>query len=121
MLLEQWQTRLERHFESLTRIRAGPGFHIFALEHGLNDEEINEISTLLRSHLEDRTPLSPHWLLWVIYSSEYGYTYTGDEYWPSFEKQIPQWELEDRYRLRRCFRKFQEAYDGVVPDRKSVV
>ena len=115
MLLEQWQDRLERHFESLARIRAGPGFHIFALEHGLNNEERNEISSLLRSCLEARTPLSPHWLLWVIYSSEYGYTYTGEEYWPSFEKQIPQWELEDRYRLRRCFRRFQKTYDGVVP------
>ena len=115
MLLEQWQERLERHFEALARIRADSRLNLFALEHGLNNDEIEEISSLLRSRLENRIPLSSHWLLWVIYSSEHGYTYTGDEYWTSFEKQIPQWESEDRYNLRHCFRKFQKAYNSVVP------
>ena len=38
--LDQWQERLERHFEDLARKRAGSGFPIFALEHGLNDDEL---------------------------------------------------------------------------------
>ena len=115
MLVEQWQERLERHFEALARIRADSRLHIFALEHGLKSEEIKEISSLLRSRYENRVPLSTHWLLWVVYSSEHGYTYTGDEYWTSFEKQIPKWESEDRYNLRHCFRKFQKTFNGVVP------
>lgn len=109
--LEQWQKRLERHFESLVRSE----YRIFALEHSLNDEEIEEVSSLLHSCLKDRIPLARYWLPWVIYASEHGYTYEGDEYWRSFEKQMPQWEVDDRYKLRRCFKKFQEMYGGVVP------
>ena len=115
MLLEQWQERLERHFEALARVRAGSGLHLFALEHGLSDKEIEKISSLLLSRLEARLPLSAHWLLWVIYATERGYNYMGDEYWTSFEEQSPYWEFEDRYKLVSWFRKFQETYDGVVP------
>ena len=113
--LEQWQERLERHFESLVRIRAGSEYRIFAFEHSLKDGEIEEVSSLLHSCLKDRIPLSRYWLPWVIYASERGYTYEGDEYWRSFEEYMPQWGAEDRYKLRRCFIKFQEMYDGVVP------
>jgi hypothetical protein len=113
--LEEWQERLERHFESLARTRADSGFPIFALEHGLSEEELNQISPVLRSRLRDRLPLSPHWLLWVIYATERGYGYTGDEYWRSFEEQTPEWEFHDRDRIKPWFRKFREAYHGVVP------
>jgi hypothetical protein len=75
MPLEKWQERLERHFESLSRVRAGSGFPIFALEHNLNNEQLSEISSLLRSRLKARLSLSPHWLLWVIYATERGYSY----------------------------------------------
>ena len=115
MLLEQWQNHLERHFESLAHSRAGSGLPIFALEHGLNDEEIEEVSSLLRSCIEDRLRLSPHWLPWVVYATERGYAYTGDEYWPSFEEQTPRWEFGDRNKLVPWFRKFQKTHDGVVP------
>mgnify|MGYP005849101285 CR=1 FL=1 len=113
--LEQWQGRLERHFESLARTRADSGFPIFALEHGLGDAELEQISRVLRSRLKARLPLSPHWLLWVIYATERGYTYSGDEYWRSFEEQTPEWEFHDRDRIKPWFRKFQTAYHGVVP------
>ena len=115
VLLEEWQNRLEGHFESLAHIRAGSGLPIFALEHGLNGGEIEEVSSLLRSRLENRLPLSPHWLPWVVYATERGYAYTGDEYWPSFEEQTPGWEFGDRYKLVPWFRKFQKTHDGVVP------
>ena len=115
MTLKEWQERLERHFESLACLREGSGFPIFALEHGLNDEEIEEISLLLRSHLRSQLTLAPYRLLWVIYAAERGYTYNGDEYWPSFEERTPGWTAGDRYKLVPCFRRFQKAYDGVVP------
>lgn len=115
MTLEKWQERLENHFESLARIREGSGFPIFALEHGLNDDEIKEISSLLHSRLKSRHPLFPYWLLWAIYAAERGYTYNGDEYWRSFEEQTPAWMSEDRYKLVPWFKQFQKTYDGVVP------
>jgi hypothetical protein len=65
--------------------------------------------------LEARLHLSPHWLLWVIYATERGYNYTGDEYWRSFEEQTPEWEFHNRDRMKPWFRKFQKAYHGVVP------
>ena len=113
--LEEWHERLERHFESLAQARVGSGFPIFALEHGLTNEELEAISSLLRSRLEFGLSLSPHWLLWVVYSTERGYSYTGDEYWQSFEEQTPGWNFPDRYRVVPWFRKFQKAYDGVIP------
>ena len=113
--LEQWQNRVARHFESLTRSRADSGLHLFALEHGLNDEEIQEVSSLLRSHLQAGLALSPYWLLWVIYATEQGYKYEGDEYWQSFELETPGWEAKDRYQLSRWFTRFQSTHDGVVP------
>ena len=113
--LERWQERLERHFALLARARADSGFPIFALEHGLNDADLEQISQILRSRLKARLPLSPHWLLWVIYATERGYSYTGDEYWRSFEQQTPEWEFSDRSLIKPWFRKFQKAYHGVVP------
>ena len=115
MTLEQWSQRLLRHFESLAGSRASSGRQIFALEHSLNDTEIEELSSLLRAELEGDGPLSAHWLLWVIYASERGYAYAGDEYWPSFEAQTPRWEVDDRYKLARYFKKFRDAFGGVVP------
>lgn len=115
MPLETWQDRLERHFESLARERSQSSFPIFALEHGLSQSELQEISALLRSRRKAGLPVSPHWLLWVIYATERGYGYAGDEYWQSFEEQTPGWEFNDRYRIGPWFSKFRKAYSGVVP------
>ena len=115
-ILEQWRNRLEKHFKSLAHSRVDSGLHIFALEHGLEDEEINEISLLLRLHLSSGlSPSSPDWLLWVIYATEQGYKYEGDEYWLSFEEETPRWEARHRYQLSHWFTKFQHTYNGVVP------
>lgn len=115
MSLEHWSQRLERHFDALAGVRAQTGRHIFALEHPLNNTEIEELSSELRARLKAGGPFSPHWLLWVIYATEHGYSYTGDEYWPSFEKQTPGWEVSNRHQLAHWFRKFQNTYKGVIP------
>ena len=111
MLPDQWQERLERHFKSLKSTRAGTGFPVFTLEHGLNDTDIEEISSLLQI----QRPRSQYWLLWVVHATERGYTYIGDEYWPPFEEQTPLWKFKDRHKLTLWFRRFQTEYDGVVP------
>ena len=113
--LEIWQEQLERHFEALAATRAGSDFPLFALEHDLSNKELDEISTLLRSRLRAGLPLAPHWLVWVVYATERGYTYTGDEYWRSFEEQTLGWDFSDRYKIVPWFTKFRKAYNGVVP------
>src|SRR5208337_2530623 len=91
MPLEKWQERLERHFTQLASARSNSGLPLFALEHGLTEDEFKEISTLLRSRLAAGLRLGPHWLVWVVYATELGYDYDGDEYWSSFEQRTPQW------------------------------
>jgi len=112
--LDHWHERLDRHFRSLADAR-GSGSPIFALEHPLTPSEVAELSAEMRKHMASSLRLGPYWLPWVIYATEIGYRYTGDEYWISFEEQTPGWELHQRYSLRDWFRKFQTTYHGVEP------
>lgn len=61
--------------------------------------------------------LSTHWLLWVIYATELGYDYDGEEYWPSFEQRTPRWRLQTDRRgmLRQWFLRFRKSFRGAVP------
>lgn len=113
--LEYWQERLDRHFRSLSELRASSELPVFALEHGLSERETEEIENLLRAHLRARERLSKYWLLWVVYATEVGYRYMGDEYWQSFEEQTPGWEVHCRYSLRDWFQKFRATYGGFRP------
>ncbi len=113
--LDDWQGRVERHFQDLSKERAQTGLGVFAIEHGLLDDEIEEIAGGLRSELKRGARLSRHWLLWVIYSTEHGYQYKGDEYWPSFEAQTPSWDGRHRSQLSQWFGRFLKTYNGVVP------
>jgi hypothetical protein len=116
MPLDQWQKRLEWHFRELASARSAVDFPIFALERGLNEDEIDEIGVLLRSRLAGNMWLAGHWLAWVIYATEFGYDYEGDEYWTSFESYTPGWrENVSRNQLRTWFAKFQTTYGGVKP------
>lgn len=108
--LVQMQARLEEHFKKLTVMRESTGFPVFALEHGLNEEERDQI----RSMLPLRRP-SRFWLLWVVHAAEVGYSYAGDEYWSSFKEQTRAWDYHDRPKIKVWFRKFAAAYGGVEP------
>ena len=61
--LDQWQERMERHFEALAERRASSGLPLFALEHGLSEGEIDDVSGQLRARLVSGARLAPHWLL----------------------------------------------------------
>lgn len=108
--LVQMQARLEDHFQRLSDQRRNPGFPVFALEHGLNGTEWNQIRSMLRSR-----PSSRFWLLWVIHAAEVGYNYAGDEYWSSFKEQALAWDYRDRPKIKTWFCKFAKAYIGVDP------
>ena len=112
--LNDLQGRLEAHFSSIAKSRERSGFPVFALEHGLNEVELKQLNDALRSRRVGG-PSSPHWLLWVVYATEAGYGYKGDEYWPSFREQTPNWEHQDNPKVKSWFRKFQKSFNGVEP------
>jgi hypothetical protein len=114
--LDDWQRRLEKHFSELSVSRDGTGFPVFALEHGLTEEEFDVLASLLRAHLAAGVSLRSHWLAWVVYATEFGYGYDGGEYWDSFEAATPRWTwYGSRTTLRNWFKRFQERYSGVIP------
>jgi hypothetical protein len=116
--LRAWQTRLAQHFADLRGRRSSNGSDrpIFGLEHGLDLREVQAVTTAVRAHIVDRPPSRDHALPWIVYSSELGYRYSGDEYWQTFELETPGWTLNgNRYWVRDCFRQFQRAFGGAVP------
>ena len=107
--------RLERHFKLLTCIRENTDFPIFTMEHGLSEQELKRLRSALQSRWNSQLFSDSDWLLWVIYATEVGYNYTGDEYWQSFEEQFPLLEYKHRHKIKHWFKKFQRDYNGVEP------
>ena len=87
--LTDWQQRLALHFAALREGRRVDGANrpIFGLEHGLSQSEVQALETAVRSHIVHRRPLRDHALAWIVYASELGYRYAGDEYWQTFERE----------------------------------
>ena len=81
----------------------------------MDEQGIGELSNLLRTSLASGPLSQTHWLAWVVYAAEEGYTYTGEEYWRSFEEHTPHWEAQHRNTMRNWFRRFQKNYNGVCP------
>lgn len=114
--LAEWQKYLEQHFAALASARVDSAYPLFSLEHGLEPDELRSIKELLRSQIKTSHWLASHWLVWVVYATEFGYEYFGDEYWQSFEEYTPHWrERGKREYLRDWFSKFQTTYDGIQP------
>lgn len=111
------QERLDEHFLSLSRQRAGLGYPVYALEHGLDLTEVTSLRTTLARGLAREGALSSaYWLPWVVVAAEIGYEYDGDEYWNSFARTIPNWRLYgDRATIRRWFDLFAKRYGGFRP------
>lgn len=89
---------------------------MFALEHGLDRNDLAEITALLHAQLRGDGRLSDHWLVWGVYAAEQGYNYDGAEYWTTFESRTPYWTLRaDRRQLRGWFSKFHKLFNGLKP------
>ncbi|WP_085809122.1 hypothetical protein [Sphingomonas sp. TZW2008] len=115
--LDALQTRLEAHFEALAEIRRARKLPVFALEHGIPADELADMSAELRRKLRvGGYQLSKHWLVWVVYATEQGYDYDGDEYWHSFERRTPGWDRSWRSSLRAWFHRFGTKYRGLRPN-----
>jgi hypothetical protein len=114
--LDNWQKRLEGHYRSLSEKRRDAGYPLFALEHGLNKGELDELFQLLRSSLASGFQLENSWLGWIVYVTEYGYSYEGSVYWKTLEEQTKGWKASvSRIELRYWFGKFQKQFSGVKP------
>ena len=116
--LREWQQRLATHFEELRESRTEGGVvrPVFGLEHGLDPDEILDLERAARANIRYRGPSRFHSLVWVVYSSEFGYRYSGDEYWQTFERETAGWDQTGyRQSLRNFYRQFQREFGGAVP------
>src|SRR5260370_27664343 len=91
MTLNGWQQRLTDHFAALRKMNSANGVTrpIFALEHGLADEELIDLTAGLREHTRWTRPANQHWLVCVVYAAEVGYKFAGDQYWQTFAEALP--------------------------------
>ena len=115
MSLGAWQERLDIHFRELADGRQNSGLGVFALEHGLDEQETDQLASLLRGVCRHSRASQDHWLAWVVYAAEQGYDYLGDEYWPSFKSRTPSWDDDDRPKVKRWFERFHNRFSGVRP------
>ncbi len=114
MDLGGWNQRLATHFGELARAREH--IPLFALEHGLTPNEVQELSAGVRAHIRVSAPSRDHALAWTAYAAEIGYRYAGDEYWQTFEAETPGWtERGDRSWIRDVFVAFRKKYAGADP------
>src|SRR5580704_3231896 len=116
MTLNSWQERLTEHFRSLQERIGERQRPIFALEHNLDEDELNNLRESLREHVRWTGPASGHWLVWAVFAAEVGYKFAGDQYWQTFASELPGWSAhEDRYFIRDAFLWFRKHYNGAKP------
>lgn len=116
--LRVWQDRLALHFAALRdhRRAAGAELPVFGLEHGLDLSEVEQLESAIKLHIGSRQPARSHELPWIVYSSEIGYRFSGDEYWQTFERETPGWsECGNRYWIRDCYHRFKRDFGGAEP------
>jgi hypothetical protein len=108
--------RLKAHFQMLRQQRAPTGSPTFALEHGLSQAELVFLKEQVASSVRQGRVRGDLWLPLIVYASEIGYEYSGDEYWQTFEASTPGWaEHGDRRLLRARFRRFTQSFGGAEP------
>lgn len=118
MQLDQLQRELESRFEQLSE-ECAEGRRIFALEHGLS-LDLEELAAELSQQLGCGNPRRAHWLVWVVFATEIGYSFAGAEYWQTFNERLPAWQRSadgnrNRSQIRVWFRMFANKYNGVRP------
>jgi hypothetical protein len=112
--------QLQDHFIALRQQRneLAPGTPVFALEHGLTDEELALMRSAVVSAVRRGDLPRDLGLPFVVYAAEIGYEYSGDEYWQTFEDRTPGWwQLGDRARqyVRSQYRRFRDNLGGATP------
>jgi len=71
--IEGWHQRLQSHFRELSSRRRGlRGNPVFALEHGLSSEQVDELQHAVRMSIAHDRPRYKHYLPWAVYAAEIG-------------------------------------------------
>ena len=111
-----WHAWLADSFRSL-RSEKGVGAPLFALEHGLSQEQVEELKRVVRRSVSQATNShrGQSYLPFVVYAAELGYDYVGQEYWQSFESMTPGWHFEDRIWIKAAFNRFHGEFGGTRP------
>ena len=120
--IDDWQKHLGEHYSAM-RAQRGTDTKLrplFGLEHGLTDEQFSNLSSSLTAHISKKTSSESHYLVWVAYSSEFGYKYSGHQFWQSFETETTGWSKLGDYNkirnwIREYFRMFHKEYGGAEP------
>lgn len=108
--------RLLVHFGNLRDSRGEIDAPVFALEHGLAPAEVALLRDDVTAAIGGGDVRLDAWLPFVVYATEIGYEFSGDEYWQTFEARTPGWaERGDRSLLRRRFREFKDLFGGAQP------
>jgi hypothetical protein len=118
MTLNGWQDRLLVHFRDLRAAIRSEGTErpIYALEHGLAEDEFEDLVEQLKEHVKATGPAERHWLAWVVYAAEIGYTFAGDQYWQTFAAALPGWNRDDdRDFIKDSFLKFSKEFRAAEP------
>ena len=91
---------------------------MFALEHGLTEIELSLLSSAVKDAVgRGHLPIAAS-LPFVVYATEIGYDYSGDEYWQTFSQQTPGWsKIEDRDFIRQGFQRFARSLRRRHPGR----
>lgn len=113
--LNEWQKHAIAHFTTLSNSKKEKKLPVFALEHCFSNVHIELITNLLIKDFVKNGFNRSYWLLWVIYSTEIGYTYTGEEYWQSFKERIQNWDQKNREDIRWSFKEFTRRFEGLRP------
>lgn len=115
--LEEISDRLRAHFEHL---KAGRDHRtqgaVYVLEHPLTTPERAELTRLLQCACKAHSPMAEHWLAWLVFATEVGYSFSGSDYWPRLEDRIPNWIYADRERLASWFKRFAKEFGGAYPE-----
>ncbi len=114
-VLAEFCQRLRTHFDSLAVSRAEVGARVYALEHPLTFDELEELQHLVATSCRDEGLAREHRLAWIVLATECGYEYSGTQYWPMLEKRIPAWQFRHREVLRGFFESFARDMRGAVP------
>jgi hypothetical protein len=118
-LLRHFHASLETHFGALRdeRARLAPAPPVFALEHDLPENELALLQTAVRRSVAAGAPVAQRrfWLPFVVYATEIGYGYEGDEYWDTFAYETPHWDDYNRYWFKTWFVRFAQEFGGVEP------
>lgn len=120
MNLDDWQKKIYEHFTLLDEFRSDTASKnpIFVLEHGLTSSELDCLKADIRNQIANREPSDLHWLPWIVYATEIGYSYDGQEYWQTFESQTKGWtRFRDKNRswMRECFVRFRDEFNAAKP------